>query len=445
MSGPKVVRIVTREEIIAICEGHLAQLEAAAAQWKRVCERNSVIDDNDVAQVHARVEAMQALLASEKFEELQKRVPAEIAFLNADVEKRVQRAADEAVSARKRAQRSLAAARSVAAALRDRGLDVPPALSDPGAAPAEELQAAFVAAFAALSPRDEQQLSRQQIDLAAALGAGEERRTFASWLEGQTPALQDPLDERLEHAISELAALQPAAAEPFRERASELEGTQSSQKALLVDSLMLDIAEARRLAFERHSVIGKIEAVAAQLRQLGGDTNLVALEDSYLETADLRHLHSVLATVESGLARLQKKRAAEAGRQALLEGLSKLGYDVRQGMETAWVRNGSIVLESPSHQGYGVEVGGDPSGMVQLRTVRFGGSDLPNAEADKTAETEFCSSFDKLRDGIAGAGGDIAIVRALGVGTTPVKRVSAPTAEVATDAPQRANVSTKSV
>ncbi len=103
-------------------------------------------------------------------------------------------------------------------------------------------------------------------------------------------------------------------------------------------------------------------------------------------------------------------------------------------METAWVRNGSIVLECPSHQGYGVEVGGDPSGMVQLRTVRFGGSDLPNAEADKTAETEFCSSFDKLRDGIAGAGGDIAIVRALGVGTTPVKRVSAPTAEVATDA-----------
>ncbi len=320
MSGPKVVRIVTREEIIAICEGHLAQLEAAAAQWKRVCERNSVIDDSDVAQVHARVEAMQALLASEKFEELQKRVPAEIAFLNADVEKRVQRAADEAVSARKRVQRSLAAARSVAAALRDRGLDVPLALSDPAAAPAEELQAAFATAFAALSPRDEQQLSHQQIDLAAALGAGEERRTFASWLESQTPTLQDSLDERLEHAISELAALQPAAAEPFRERASELEGTQSSQKALLVDSLMLDIAEARRLASERHSVICKIKAVAARLRQSGGDPNQVALEDSYLESADLRDLHSVLGTAEAGLARLQKERAAEAGRQALLEG-----------------------------------------------------------------------------------------------------------------------------
>ena len=32
MSGPKVVRIVTREEIIAICKDHLAQLEVALQQ-----------------------------------------------------------------------------------------------------------------------------------------------------------------------------------------------------------------------------------------------------------------------------------------------------------------------------------------------------------------------------------------------------------------------------
>jgi hypothetical protein len=32
MSGPKVVRIVTHEEIVAICEGHLARLNAAAGR-----------------------------------------------------------------------------------------------------------------------------------------------------------------------------------------------------------------------------------------------------------------------------------------------------------------------------------------------------------------------------------------------------------------------------
>lgn len=429
MSGPKVVRIVTREEIIAICEGHLTQLDAAAAQWKRVGERNSVVDDSDVAQVRARVEAMQALLASEKFEELQKRVPAEIAFLNADVEKRIQKAADEAVSARKRARRSLAAARSVAAALRERGFDVPPELSDPGAAPAEALQQAFAAAFAVLSPKDEQQLSQQQIDLAAALGAGEERRAFTSWLADQPLEPEDPLDDRLEYTISELAALQPSAAEPFRRRASELQGTRSSQKALLVDSLMLDLAVARRLASERFAVVSKIRAVGDQLRNLGGDSSLGALEDNYLETAESRHLHSVLVAAEASLARLRKERVAEAGRRALLEGLSKLGYDVRQGMETAWVKNGSIVIEGPSHHGYGVEVGGDPLGMVQLRTVRFGEGGAADAEADKDAETEFCTGFDRLRDDIAATGGEVSIVRALGIGATPVKRVRLPMPE----------------
>ncbi|MGE8334829.1 hypothetical protein, partial [Pseudomonas laurylsulfatiphila] len=34
MSGPKVVRIVTREEILAICDGHLQRLELALARWQ---------------------------------------------------------------------------------------------------------------------------------------------------------------------------------------------------------------------------------------------------------------------------------------------------------------------------------------------------------------------------------------------------------------------------
>ncbi|BBI42545.1 hypothetical protein ALP64_204920 [Pseudomonas syringae pv. actinidiae] len=39
MSGPKVVRIVTREEIIAICEGHLQRLERAVNRWQTQATR----------------------------------------------------------------------------------------------------------------------------------------------------------------------------------------------------------------------------------------------------------------------------------------------------------------------------------------------------------------------------------------------------------------------
>ena len=49
MSGPKVVRIVTREEIIATCKDILAQLEAEVRQWERVGRRNDLLSDHDIA------------------------------------------------------------------------------------------------------------------------------------------------------------------------------------------------------------------------------------------------------------------------------------------------------------------------------------------------------------------------------------------------------------
>lgn len=37
MSGRKVVRIVTREELIARCNGQLAQLDGVVAEWIQAC------------------------------------------------------------------------------------------------------------------------------------------------------------------------------------------------------------------------------------------------------------------------------------------------------------------------------------------------------------------------------------------------------------------------
>jgi hypothetical protein len=54
MSGPKVVRIITREEIIAICKDHLAQLEAALRRWERVGRRNALLSDKDIESTRER-------------------------------------------------------------------------------------------------------------------------------------------------------------------------------------------------------------------------------------------------------------------------------------------------------------------------------------------------------------------------------------------------------
>ena len=89
MSGPKVVRIVTREEIITICQDHLARVEVALQRWEGVGRRNQLIDDEDVTRARKRQDELRALLTADRFTELQKQVPDEIAYLQSDTQRRL--------------------------------------------------------------------------------------------------------------------------------------------------------------------------------------------------------------------------------------------------------------------------------------------------------------------------------------------------------------------
>ncbi|HKR43137.1 MAG TPA: hypothetical protein VJU59_26230, partial [Paraburkholderia sp.] len=90
MSGPKVVRIVTREEILAICEGHLRRLDQTVAQWIAHGRKNGEINEEEIAATRARQQHLSDLLKQDAFMDLQKKVPDEIAYLKADALRREQ-------------------------------------------------------------------------------------------------------------------------------------------------------------------------------------------------------------------------------------------------------------------------------------------------------------------------------------------------------------------
>ena len=48
--------------------------------------------------------------------------------------------------------------------------------------------------------------------------------------------------------------------------------------------------------------------------------------------------------------------AATARRRAVLGGLAKLGYEVRETMATAWANDGRLVLRKPNANDYGIEL-----------------------------------------------------------------------------------------
>jgi hypothetical protein len=157
MSGPKVVRIVTREEIIAICEGHLARLNAAVEEWIKVGLRNDVLTENEIAATRMRQDALRRLLAEDRFAELQKAVPDEIDFLTSDQEARLVRAASAKATARSEQRQTEAAAGAVLRALERKGVTVPVDLRsalEQVAAGVSEDASAISRAFALLSAEE---------------------------------------------------------------------------------------------------------------------------------------------------------------------------------------------------------------------------------------------------------------------------------------------------
>jgi hypothetical protein len=437
MSGPKVLTIVTREELIAIGEGHIAMLEAMLRQWQRFGERNGVVDARDIELARARVRAMRGLLARDKFKEVQDRVPAELSFLKADMERRMQASVDLAAVAKKRERQLIRSAEAIAKSLRERGLTVPNELAAPKKQSKEALQKAIGAGFAALTPAaTDRGVSDRQRELAASLGSGEERMTLAAWLERQARDFQDdPLVVSLERKVDELQAFDPDAAVAFRGRLGAIAADRGPRRNLLADSLLIELSAARRDSVRRMEIRTELEGVRAELETLSGDVAM-AQAQGIAETLGRETETATLgASLEIAKKTLEEARSVQAQhlrRRALLEGLAEIGYELESGMETAWVENGRVVLRNSQSPLYGVELGGSAENQIQVRTVAFDSANVRDRTLDISAETEFCGHFESLKDTLSKAGTAISVVKALGVGTTPVKCVPAPVIEAQT-------------
>jgi hypothetical protein len=127
--------------------------------------------------------------------------------------------------------------------------------------------------------------------------------------------------------------------------------------------------------------------------------------------------------------------AAEERRRAVLEGLAGLGYEVSEGMATAWVNRGRVVLRKAANPGYGVELsGGSRSDLLQVRAVAFGNSTEPrDTSRDRDIETIWCGEFERLQSLMAKDGGSLAIEHARPVGQFPLKLVEDSLNVAATD------------
>src|SRR5262249_48092736 len=147
---------------------------------------------------------------------------------------------------------------------------------------------------------------------------------------------------------------------PFAARAAAIAREPLPRQALLADSLLVDLAQAVKEERERSARLADLRERAAELAHHGSAVALALRRRSEAAIAAKDGPSAPALTAEADALTQEDLRtlAADARRRAVLRGLASLGYEVSEGMATAWVQGGQVVLRKAANPDYGVELAG---------------------------------------------------------------------------------------
>lgn len=438
MSGPKVVRIVTKQEVMAICRGRIDAVQDAIAQWCKYASNYDALNSEEEKAIEKRLLPIVKMFEREQFLNVQKQCTVEIATLQFDMS----RIRDEAIakaeldrSMRRRLQYS---AETLIKTFEASQRQIPEELSNiaSSAITANETDLATMNSTLSrilieytLSAVEKQSMTPLQKELSKKLSEGEKLQTLADWKmrqEGNVKAIET--DRRLDRLLAEIEAIEGESAQPFLARATLIaQESSSSRRSLLTDSLILDLVAHSNERKAKELAIASMREIRSELHRL---TSKPAkdLEVLLTKAIDSNDISSGKLLRDKGLALLKEETKAMAGfsrREAILKGLSELGYEVRENMATAWAENGRIVVKKPNEKGYGVELGAvEDAERMQVQLVSFEqANDTSKASRDLDRETIWCSEFSRLRSLLEKSGTSLHIEKALPVGSKPLKQV----------------------
>ena len=426
MSGPKVVRIVTREEVLALCTAELARVDAALRDWTRAGQRNDCLSTEEIAAAAARREEVADLLAAGRFVDFQKAAGQEIAFLASDLQVRLAKVAEEKAAARAFARRQCEAARALLHALRAKSEPISEDLASrlEAVSVGSSDPAAMATGFAALTTaRDDGAAERRR--LAALHQTANSGPSLTEWMREQPLPADEARLLKVDRRLAELQLISPAPPALLEAREAAEREPDGRRRALLLDSLELDVAGLVTAAKVRAALTSELNLVLAGLAALAPECH-AELDARRAKLASDAGLAALLGEAKAAADEAKKAIAANARREAVLSALLGLGYEVNEGMETAWAKDGQLVLRNAARPDYGVEITGSADvERLQMRAVAFEDGDAAPADAlrDRDAETIWCNEVGALRQRLAQAGTDLDIVKARAIGEVPLKRI----------------------
>ena len=443
MSGPKVVNleaILRRQQRESLAR--LRELQDLVGEWQSAMERASLFTNDLAAGTGVMFGQLESLRQGEQWAALLVELSARREFFRNGITNARQTGIKRVAAFHERRRRLELAAAMLQRECQAAGSPAPPELdevvrasSTTDEAGLARLEAIIQTGFNQLPnhPVSGDNTSAQQHELVEALrsdSAGP--RTFHEWLAQRAgeDAPEREKNDRFARARAELELHAPASlSAPLFDRARLIAAeANADHRALLTDSLLLEADELCRSVRER-------EDTTRLLRE-----HIAALEPFQCANADAwrKRLTAALDNPSPVAARELAAAAhawtsAEAAREeatlrreTVLKALTALGYEVREGMATAWAENGRVVVRKPSEPNYGVELASPPTGAaVQARVVAFdvAGRSSLSAQRDREVENTWCGEFQRMRGLLELDGFMPALQHAIPAGEVPVKVV----------------------
>jgi hypothetical protein len=250
----------------------------------------------------------------------------------------------------------------------------------------------------------------------------------------------DPEQERIEKLLVQLELLDDSSeTSGLRSRLEALDREQDSrQRRLLLDSLCIELSQSLQRRAQEAQRLESLDELEARLGVFNAaPVGLMAAISAYRdgEGASLSELRqAVEAWCEQEALRLDGERV----RSVVLGSLREMGYDVREGMTTAWVEGGSIVVQKAGSSEYGVELQ-DVDGRLRTELVRFGDPGAPVTDQQRQRDTEieqqWCTAHSQTLENLRKQGMAAKIMAKREPGELPLA--------VRTSSPERSDASTR--
>lgn len=428
MSGPKIVDIrvlqAQRERQLRLLRERIAYQHK---QWEQSRQRlqaaiNELADQDDgqiVKTIQAAVQQIEQRFQSwpddTDLEELLQLSEAQLRFIEQETQELKEQLTQKLADARQ-GQRSLQLAiADTASRLERAGLVaerdqlLAEATADALKAALDQLNAAAVevgdGALAAATTALVGSIKPQKIDAGLSIDtAGErvERLLVQLELLGETSQIAG-FDQRLEN----LAAM-----------------VDSSQRRLLLDSLALEIDAALKAEYVEQNRQASLAALETELAIYPAAPPALIEQLHLLLGQPHAEITDVAAEVRNWCDAEARRQDGDQIRSLVLGSLRELGYDVREGMATAWSEGGQLMLQKPGSSDYGVELQ-DVNGRVRTQVVRFGdpavGLSEQQKQRDVEVEQQWCTAHSTVLKNLQDAGLEAKILASRAIGELPLE------------------------